>query len=568
MRVFNPWGFAKAHNDPVEFLRLKRPTSLEHSRIDMLNKEVWEWRFRWREWLGNSSPRWFRYLAIGLLIMGIFFRFYNIDKKVYWVDEAYTTLRMTGHTKTEVIQEVFTGQVVDVATLQSYQRLQPDKGWDDTLHALKGNAEHTPLYFLMARAWTELFGYSIAGMRVLPALISLLVFPALGWLCWELFESAAVSWMAIALVAISPLHVLYAQEARPYTLWTLMTVLSSAALLWAMRSQQRQRWLVYGATVAVGLYSQLLFGLVTIAHAVYVALLERLNEKRQLSQNSISYLLAAGAGFLAFTPWLVVLITNFEKVRGATVSLTKPETFPRLVREWLVTLSRLFLDRDLKSFNIILVLLVAFALYYLCRHTPKRVWLFILALVGVPFLALAIPDLISGGQRSSRLRYLFPCYIGIQIAMAYLLVSLAVWSRGWQQKVGKLLLVVLVVGGILGSAVNVQAEVWWNKSETRSGYYPVAAKTINEANKPLIISDGPVADTIAFSYRLQPQVKFQLVTEPKDLTVAPGFNSMFLLNPSEDLRTLMASQQYIVEPVPGTRSKSRRVLYNLWTCRK
>jgi uncharacterized membrane protein len=43
----------------------------------MVSKSVWEWR---------SLPVWFRYLIVLLLVLGIFFRFYNLDKKVYWVD--------------------------------------------------------------------------------------------------------------------------------------------------------------------------------------------------------------------------------------------------------------------------------------------------------------------------------------------------------------------------------------------------------------------------------------------------------------------------------------------------
>lgn len=39
----------------------------------------------------------------------------------------------------------------------------------------------------------------------------------------------------MALIAVSPFHVLYAQEAREYSLWTVTILLSSAALLRAMR---------------------------------------------------------------------------------------------------------------------------------------------------------------------------------------------------------------------------------------------------------------------------------------------------------------------------------------------
>jgi len=57
------------------------------------------------------------------------------------------------------------------------------------------------------------------------------------------------------------------------------------------------------------------------------------------------------------------------------------------------------------------------------RKTPKQVWLFVLTLIGVTGLALVIPDLILGGMRSIQARYLMPCYLGIPLAVAYLLAT-------------------------------------------------------------------------------------------------------------------------------------------------
>ena len=69
-----------------------------------------------------KRSRWLRSLAIVLLLLGVFFRFYHLDEKVFWLDEARTSLRMSGHTKTEFLQEVYTEKVIDLQTLQQYQR--------------------------------------------------------------------------------------------------------------------------------------------------------------------------------------------------------------------------------------------------------------------------------------------------------------------------------------------------------------------------------------------------------------------------------------------------------------
>ncbi|HHP7245612.1 MAG TPA: glycosyltransferase family 39 protein, partial [Elainellaceae cyanobacterium] len=179
----------------------------------------------------RALPIGLRGLILVLLILGVFFRVVNLDSKVYWHDEVFTSIRAAGYVGDEIESQLFNGTVLSADDLLVYQRLTPDKGIDDTLYALTTHPEHPPLYYLMVRGWMELFGSSVAAIRSLSVLSSLLTFPALYWLCLELFGSAMVGGMAIALFAVSPFHILYAQEARHYSLWTLATILSCAALL-------------------------------------------------------------------------------------------------------------------------------------------------------------------------------------------------------------------------------------------------------------------------------------------------------------------------------------------------
>ena len=485
-----------------------------------------------------------RYLAIALLILGTFFRFYHLDEKVYWLDEARTSLRMSGHTRTEFIQTIYrdgsTGEAIGLDDLQKFQR-PGEASWGDTFNALRGNAEHTPLYFVLARLWTEAFGYSVTTIRSLSAVMSLLIFPCLFWLCRELFEESAVSWIALALVAISPLHVLYAQEARPYSLWTVMTLLSSAVLLWAMRSphpnrSHLNRWMMYGMTIALGLYTQLLFALVAIAQGLYVGIVAITAKRRRLI---LSYLLATLGGVIAFVPWLVLLLSHIEQVNAATVATTRRYPLSYLLDQWFLNINRVFINGELSSYNALLIILTIAALYWLCRQTRQRTWAFILCLIAVPFLALALPDLLTGGERSLRIRYLIPSYLGIQVALAYFFATQAIEPKTWGQKFWRLMLILLILSGILACAVNTQTQVGWSKSIRKSGYYPVAAGWINRADRPLVISDDQAEDILSFSYELKPDVKFQLITSPKRLKIAEGYGSVFLLNPSDRLKNLL-----------------------------
>ena len=101
-----------------------------------------------------------------------------------------------------------------------------------------------------------------------------------------------------------------------------------------------------------------------------------------------------------------------------------------LIPFWLMQVSRIFFDLDLSLKNpirylisIIFLTLIGYAIYFLCRTTNYKVWLFMMTLIIVPAVPLILPDLISGGIRSDYEPYLMPSYLGIQIAVAYLLAT-------------------------------------------------------------------------------------------------------------------------------------------------
>ena len=103
------------------------------------------------------------FLAI-VIALGICFRFANIDKKVYWYDETVTSIRLSGYTKEDFSDLVSDSRVIKVADLQKYQQPEANKSLIDTIRSLAvENPEHPPLYFILARLWGQVFGYSPAA---------------------------------------------------------------------------------------------------------------------------------------------------------------------------------------------------------------------------------------------------------------------------------------------------------------------------------------------------------------------------------------------------------------------
>lgn len=494
----------------------------------------------------HKFERYWLLLITVILLVGIFFRFVNIDRKVYWHDEAYTSLRISGYTKTEFVQQVFDGRAIDVDVVQKYQRPNSEKGIIDTINSLAvDDTQHPPLYYIMVRLWVQVFGNSVTAARSLSVIISLLAFPCMYWLCLELFESPIIAWTSVVLLAVSPLHVLYGQEARQFSLWTITILLESAVLLTAMRLSSKSWWRIYGVTVALGLYTFLFSGLVAIAHGIYVIAMERFRFTKTIK----AYLTATSAGFISFIPWIVIIINNVEQIDRTTASAQARLSISSLVSAWITNITYLFADfwryepffPDLnfpglrlgRFLTPLILILVIYSFLFVYRHTTPRVWLFIFTFSGVTALALILPDVIIGGKLSVRARYVMPSYIGIQLAIAYLLATQIISARLITRKFWQLILAFVISTGILSCVVSSQAETWWNKGSHAN---PQIARIINKTNNPLLISSNNslnIGDLMSLSHLLKDKVKMQLVIEPDIPNIPNGFSDIFLYNPSK-----------------------------------
>jgi uncharacterized membrane protein len=503
-------------------------------------------------------PTWLRFLIIALLILGVFFRFTNLGLKVYWHDETITSLHLAGYTGEDVRKLVFNGDVIGNKELQKYQYPTPQTSLMDTIRTLLvEDPQHPPIYYTITRFWMQWFGNSVAVIRSVSALISLFVFPCTYWLCIELFDSPLIAWMAVALTTVSPVYLVFAQEARGYSFLMVNILLSSAALLRALRLKTTGSWVIYAATLALGLYSLPLILLTAVGHGIYVVLVKGFRQK----QTIIAYLLASLAGVLAFVPWIVLTLNSFAKAQASTAWSSTKVPPSRLVKSWLGNISRVFFDINLDATApviytippvLVALILVGYSFYFLFRQTTKDVYLFVLITIGVPFLALVIPDLISGGLRSTVPRYLVPCYIGILLAVAHLLGKKLVSSSFLEQKLWQSLTLVLISAGVVSCVVYSQSQVWWNKKP--SDNHVQSASIINQTNRPLIITSyygANFGELLSMSYLLNPKVQLQLVSEPNIPKIPDGFSDIFVFNPSKTLKSgLESNYNAKVEPIP------------------
>lgn len=503
-----------------------------------------------RTW--QPAKNWLQVVLITLLALGIVCRFVNLDNKVYWGDETLSSSRIAGFSNDEVNDRIYTGQPIPVSEVLQYQSPHPERNVLDTVRVIATEApQHPPLYYIIARFWEQLFGGSVGVKRSLTVLISLLAFPAVYWLCRELFQqdgwgvpefedgsgretsgfmsrtippfshavgfSSEIGWMAIALIAIAPIHLLYSQEVRGYSLWTVATIVSSAALLRAMRVKTKQSWALYAVSLAFSLYAFLFGVLVAIAHAVYVGLINRLRWTPEVK----AFCLAALGGILLFVPWIIAYQINQQEASEGWAWVTNWPSPGLFFRAWATNFLYGFFDLQFSPgdpfiqpkvylFPVYLAL-VGYATYYLYCHTSSRVWLFVFLLMASTAVPLALPDLMSGGVRSTIPRYQIPSYLGMQLAVAYLFTAKLhpLLTPQRQRHIWQGLFALLVTGAVLSCTQIALSQTWWTKYTD----YPNVeiASIINQSPHPLLLSDSRRSRVLSISHLLKPTAQLQLV---------------------------------------------------------
>ena len=429
-----------------------------------------------------------------VIVLGVAFRFYGLDDKYFWFDEIASGLWYSGH-DVELLRAESAGQSLRPTDYRDMMQLDDGSSYGAVIRQVAENdPQHTPLYYLALRGWAGLAGDSIGALRALSGISGVLLLPLLYLLCKELTGNRRTAWIAVVLVAVSPFHVVYAQEARQYTFWLIWIALNSLLLLRAERESSATNWLLYALAAAVALYTQLLHLLVIAAHGVYL-----LTGNRR--QTWLPFCLAGGLAGLLFTPWLVLLLGNLGTAQDHLSWSATPVSAARLLGMWAYNYSALFFDPNLvgkyyegsrylllASYALRLLLLVpaALACLALLRCWRSRTSRFLLPLILVPFLGLALPDLLLGGMRSGGgNRYLAPSYLALQITLAWWLATRLPdrFPRGTTWRNG--ILVVLVLAGTVSGILFNRSENWWHKTIYHDAISE--AEIINQGKNRLVV---------------------------------------------------------------------------------
>lgn len=435
-----------------------------------------------------------RLVFAAAIVLGVFFRLYHADLKLYSPEEIATSLFAAGHTNGDITALLRDGVLHRISDIRTLLLPGPDASAAATWRAIAlEHPQHPPLYFELMIEPSKLAGDAVF-LRRLPAIaFGIFAIAAAAWFARRLGGDTATGWCMAALVASSPFHVAYAQENREYSLYTLLICLSCGLLVAALQDGKRVGYALYGLSVALGMWTFTAFAIVIAAHACYVAVPWRGIAARRRLWAGVSLAL----GTATFVPWLVILITR----AGVAVedmgweAATLPATL--YVGKWLFNAGSMFFDLDYLSLAFVPVALIALAIAaYACgafaRTVPARVWALPALLGALTLLVTLIPDLVRHEERALQARYLTTLWLAIELATAGGLCALASAavkrSVLWQTALAGVLL-----AGLVSDAVAAQARTWWNTGSTRNRAIPAIVDRLRSEPSPTIVyMDYPV----------------------------------------------------------------------------
>ncbi len=172
--------------------------------------------------------------------------------------------------------------IVAAGALLRFTTLDLQSFWDDeavtvggvlapslwtTLGHVPSSEASPPLYYVIAWAWTRVFGHGEVGIRSLSALLGTATIPV-AWWAGRRLVAPWVGLAVAALVAFSPEMVWYSQEARGYALLVLLCAASLGFMAEALHTRETRMLRWWALTSALAIATHYFGAFVAIPEAV------------------------------------------------------------------------------------------------------------------------------------------------------------------------------------------------------------------------------------------------------------------------------------------------------------
>jgi mannosyltransferase len=296
---------------------------------------------------------------------------------------------------------------------------------------------HVPLYHLLLHFWRFFLGDGVTAARIFSLLFFLLCIPWFYKFGASIYGQRA-SLFATFLFSISAFMNWYGNEIRMYSLFTLLAILNQYFFISLYKEPTENRWVFYGLTALLGIYTHYFFWLILATQAIFFFMFRDLFPKGSVKR----FIGVAIILVICFVPWITyVRVLNMA---GAQSPILSPPTTINVFNtfsQFLFGFQNDHLNTILLSLWPLAVLLGFLALRKTGKTTPETVYL---------ILTLIVPIVIS----FSVSRFLLPVYVNryLIFTLPSLYLFLAWVFSTYSPRLSRSLSAVLIIA-MMGSLV-------------------------------------------------------------------------------------------------------------------
>ena len=362
---------------------------------------------------------------------------------------------------------------------------------DEVLRTFVAAGENGPLYNILLALWVRLVGVSEIAVRFPSAVAGILSIPLIYALARRTV-GPTTGLFAAGLLAISPYHIWYSQEAKMYTLVVLLALLSSLALAEALGRNSRLLWAAYAIATTLMFYTHVATVLVFVAQTLYVVV-----TRRSWAGRERGWLVAAAVLTLPYVPvalWAMRVVGGGVSTWHGNIGLWDA------VRTLGVKMAVNRADAAIEvggallyaGFAVVGVIVLA------RRQGAPRWWLLIASLAVVPIAGLYLVSLRQSVFSDRYAIVALPAYLLLVSAgVASLVRGRVSWPLG-------ALAIFLLLAFAWGPIRDINRSEATQKEDWRSGYADIARRA--EPGDAMIVHPGYLITTYEYFQQREPRL--------------------------------------------------------------
>jgi len=396
-----------------------------------------------------------RCLVLAAIIVAFALRIYRLDYQSLWEDEIHSVLR-GNMSLADMLQDVLQTQ------------------------------NHVPLYFAMMHYWQQFTGdreFAVRFFSLFWGVLSVAAIFRLG----ITFGRRSAGLIGALLLAISPFHVWYSQEARMYTMVTFFMLGANYFFVKVLRGDSLREWFGYAVCTLLAIYTHYFACLIPLSHFLFLFL-----NRRALKTVLLKWLIWMGAIASAYLPWIVtVILARAHGAHGPNIGWIAPiRWMDPLLTLYVFGLGATADPRFTLNYLSALTLLsvLSLAIFQILRGNKLELegqmlvhWLL------TPLLLISIISCGVAMQHHFSLymdRYLIIISPAFLILVAYGLSSLARWHRGLAMVASAIMLISITL-----SLHNLYFSPEYHREDWRGA--SVYLRKQGRPNDVLIVSSDP-----------------------------------------------------------------------------